>query len=403
MKSSRPRWFRLSMFGMLYFVQGSALAYFRNFQKPYLDGVGIDADAIGLLTSILLLPFILKIFIGMLSDRVSLFGMGHRKPYMLLGLVLAAIAFGAAGWGSPGVNYLLFAVLVVAGSFSVTLFDSTTDGYAIDTTPRDEQGAVQGTMVGGRAMGFIILSLLFGTLVQAQSYRIIFLIIAVTMLIPILWIVWVREPAERSIETQFDWCAFRALIAPRFLIFALYAIVYSIASFGADGLVTFHMSQTFDAPEVSLGTYGALRGVGAVIGALGGGLLVDRLGRRPSAYAAAIAIALGAALLGFAPSIGMLLILGVIWGLFWGFQETIFVALAMDISDVRIAASMFALMMAFSNVGTAIGEGIATGLTDNIGFAPVFFILAGISVLTLPVLWGLFRIAPDVASRSIET
>ena len=47
MMRSRSRWFRLSMFGVLYFVQGSALAYFRNFQKPYLDSLNIDADVIG--------------------------------------------------------------------------------------------------------------------------------------------------------------------------------------------------------------------------------------------------------------------------------------------------------------------------------------------------------------------
>ena len=92
MTSSHSRSFRLSMFGMLYVVQGAGLAYFRNFQKPYLDGLHIDPDVIGLLSSILLLPFILKIFIGMLSDRVNLAGLGHRRPYMALGLILAALS-----------------------------------------------------------------------------------------------------------------------------------------------------------------------------------------------------------------------------------------------------------------------------------------------------------------------
>lgn len=399
MTGSRSRWFRLSMFGLLYFVQGAALAYFRNFQKPYLDGLGIDADVIGLLTSILLLPFILKIFIGMLSDRVSLFRLGHRKPYMVLGLLLAALAFGAAGFVLPDTNFTLFAVLVVAGSFSVTLFDSTTDGLAIDVTPREEHGTVQGTMVGGRAAGFIILSLAFGALVQAQGYRVIFLIIAAIMLIPLLWVLRIREPAERVVEQQFQWSAFRALVKPRFLVFVAYAVFYSIVSFGVDGLVTYFMSSHFGAPETMIGNYGALRGLGAVIGAVGGGLLADRVGRRRSAYGAVFAISIGAALIGAAPSIGTLLALGVLWGIAWGFQETVFVALAMDLSDTRIAASMFALMMAFSNVGTAIGEGVATGLTDNIGFSPVFWILAAANVITLPILWGLFKVAPEVAGR----
>ncbi len=96
----------------------------------------------------------------------------------------------------------------------------------------------------------------------------------------------------------------------------------------------------------------------------------------------------------------MLLVMGVVWGIVWGFQETIFVSLAMDLSDHRIAASMFAIMMAISNIGTAIGEGVATGLTDNIGFAAVFIGLAVINVINVPILGRLFKIAPEINARS---
>ena len=70
----------------------------------------------------------------------------------------------------------------------------------------------------------------------------------------------------------------------------------------------------------------------------------------------------------------------------------------MSLCDSRIAASMFALMMAVSNVGTAIGEGVATGLTDNIGFSAVFLLLAAANVITLPILWALFRSRPDLGN-----
>jgi PAT family beta-lactamase induction signal transducer AmpG len=237
MSVSGSRRFRLTMFASLYFVQGAALAYFRNFHKPYLSGFGVDPDVIGLLSSILLVPFVLKIFIGMLSDRVNLAGMGHRKPYMLVGLLLAALAFGAAGYVLPDRFFLAFAALIVLGSFSVTLFDSTTDGLALDTTPRAEQGAVQGVMVGGRALGIIILSLVFGSLVPTQGFRVVFLIIAGIMLIPLAWVLRVREPAERDDSRRFHWAAFGALTQPRFLLFAAYAVFYSFVSFGIDGLV----------------------------------------------------------------------------------------------------------------------------------------------------------------------
>ncbi|MGC9350133.1 MAG: MFS transporter [Anaerolineae bacterium] len=392
------RRFRIAMFAALYVVQGIGLAYFRNFQKPYLDSLGVSPDAIGLLTLILQLPFVLKIFIGMVSDRVSLFGMGHRKPYIMLGLVMAAVAFALAGLAMPDVNFVLFGAIVTLGSFSVTLFDSTADGLAIDTTSREEQGLIQGVMVGGRAGAFILLSLLFGALVERAGYRLVFPIIGVSMLLPLIWVVGLREPPEREIDQRFDWSAFGALKAPRFLLFAAYAVVYSLGSFGVDGLVTYFMSEEFGATERAVGQYGALRGIGAVIGAIGGGFLLDRLVRRNSAYLAVIAISLSTVLIGIASGSGAVIGLGLVWGIAWAFQETVFFTLAMDIADARIAASMFAIMMGVSNLGAAVGDGLATALSDDLGFSLVFWSLAGINLLALPLLAWLFRKAPELAS-----
>jgi PAT family beta-lactamase induction signal transducer AmpG len=317
--------------------------------------------------------------------------------------LLAAASFGIVSLVLPDSNFGLFAALVVLGSFSVTVFDSTTDGLAIDTTPEADRGTVQGTMVGGRAAGFILLSLAFGALVQSQGYRVVFLVIAAIMLLPLLWVLRVREPEEREITRTFHWGAFKEIGKPAFLAFAAYAIVYSIASFGVDGLVTFFMSEHFSAAETAIGQYGAFRGVGAVLGALAGALLIDRLGRRRSAYAAILIISVGAVLIGAAASVSYLLVLGVIWGIAWAFQETVFFSLAMDLADTRIAASMFAIMMAVSNIGTAVGEGVATGLADNIAFSSIFWILAGINLLSLPLLWLLFKLAPKFAHRQSAT
>ncbi len=398
MKQNHSRSFRLSMFAALYVVQGVGLAYFSNFQKPYLDSLGISPNAIGALTFILQLPFILKIFIGMLSDRVNLLGMGHRKPYMLLGLILAAVAFGSATFALPDANFTLFAVLITLGSFSVTLFDSTTDGLAIDSTPREEQGLVQGVMVGGRAAAFIALSLVFGTLAQRTGYRVVFPIIGLSMLLPLIWVARVREPS-RDAATRFQWSAFKAFGQPRFLLFALYAVVYSIGSFGVDGLVTYFMRAHFGAAENVIGQYGALRGVGAIVGALAGGALIDRIGRKRSAYGGVILISIIAALIGAATGARGVLWMGLLWGAVWAFQETLFFALTMDIADARIAASMFAIMMGISNLGSAVADGLATALSDDLGFTAVFWLLALINLITLPVLWRLFKKAPEIANR----
>jgi predicted MFS family arabinose efflux permease len=90
------------------------------------------------------------------------------------------------------------------------------------------------------------------------------------------------------------------------------------------------------------------------------------------------------------------------WGIIWAFQETVFFALAMNLADTRIAASMFAIMMGISNLGAAVGDGTATALSDNLGFPGVFALLAGINLITIPVLVRLFRTHPELERPAVS-
>jgi PAT family beta-lactamase induction signal transducer AmpG len=385
-------WYYYGLFGLLYFVQGSALAYINNFQKPYLDSLDIKPGSIGLLTSILLMPFILKIFIGMLSDKVNLFRFGHRKPYILTGLILGTISFLAVSRVLPDRNFLFFSALIFMGSLSVALFDTCTDGYAIEITPRKNYGRVQSIMISGKAVGFIILSLIFGYLVQLSSYSAIFIIIGLLMMIPLVFGLFAAEPEQIRKDYQFEWNAFRLMIKPAFIVFALFAVFYSIVSFGVDGLVTFFMSNDLDAPEKSIGQYGALRGAGAILGALAGGISMDRWNYRATAFITVFIVSTGACLMGIASNISLVLSFAVIWGFAWGLQESVFFYLAMRLTDIRIAASMFAIMVALSNIGTAITNGVCTTICVTVGFQLIFFALAGFNSINLLLLLRYFKI-----------
>ena len=82
---------RYSMFGSLYFSQGTILSYFTALNAIYFLSKGLSMTNVGIFASIALIPFVLKIFLGMLSDRVNLLGLGHRKPYILLGLSVQVV------------------------------------------------------------------------------------------------------------------------------------------------------------------------------------------------------------------------------------------------------------------------------------------------------------------------
>ena len=393
--TDRSRSFRYVMFGMLYFVQGIIVAFTGNFAKPYLNTFNIDADLIGLLFTLLLVPFIFKIFYGMLSDRVNLFGRGHRLPYIVVALIISMAGIFLAGFINPGENYTLFLILILAASFAVALFDTTADALAVDITPLAEQGRVQSIMTSGRASGIIVMSLLIGWIASTLGYFWVFMIIALLMALPLFWVLQVQEPPHDITKPSFEWRAFGALLKPQYLIFAAYGILSWIAYQGIEGLVTFYMSDVLEAVETQIGTYGALKGIGTVVGALMTSWLIGKTSRRTTALIVAGLVSVGGLVFSFAGSITAVLTLALFWGIVLGLHWTTYMVLSMTRTDARIAGSMFAISMAVSNIGSAIGDGVATGLTDNIGFINVFRVLAALNIIVLPLLLVVFRLAPQ--------
>ena len=63
----------------------------------------------------------------------------------------------------------------------------------------------------------------------------------------------------------------------------------------------------------------------------------------------------------------------------------------MNLTDPRIAASMFAILMAVANVGTGIGLGASGALVDTIGYRLTFAIVAALNLFVLPLIPGVFR------------
>ena len=81
---------RYAMFAMLYFAQGAIMSFFTALNALYLQSFGLDMSKIGIIGTIAMIPFVLKIFLGMLSDKVNFLGLGHRKPYIIIGLIIQA-------------------------------------------------------------------------------------------------------------------------------------------------------------------------------------------------------------------------------------------------------------------------------------------------------------------------
>ena len=380
------RRYLFAMFAMLYFVQGVIQAYQLNFFKPHMDSEGIDADRLAIVASLALLPFIIKWIFGIISDRFNLFGRGHRVPYMQIGLVSTGLAFLLAYFIDPSESFGVLAAVVLMATFFMALFDTTADALAVDVVPPADHSRVQAFMTGGRAAGLVVVSLIFGLIADSIGYQAIFLAIAALMLIPLFMVRKVQEPVQRTPAHSFDRRAFRVMLQPRYFVFALFLILAWTFFQGIDGLVTFYMSNELDSSGSTIGLYGTLKGIGMVIGAVGLSYVMNRFGRRTAALTTVSLVTLGGLMFSALESETAIVSVAVLWGIAVGLQWTTYVTLSMGVTDTRIAGSMFAILQTMSNIGIGAGEGVATALSDNIGFDGVFRTFALANLLVIPLI-----------------
>jgi len=63
----------------------------------------------------------------------------------------------------------------------------------------------------------------------------------------------------------------------------------------------------------------------------------------------------------------------------------------MDLTDPRIAASMFAILMAVANIGIGVGFAVTGQMVDIIGYQWTFVGLGLLNLVALPLLPLIFR------------
>lgn len=376
-------------FALLYFAQGAVMAYFTALNSLYLLSFNLSMQQIGIIGAIAMIPFILKIFLGMISDRFNFFSLGYRKPYILIGLMVQCLCLILVPFINPGTQFWLFALFAFLTMTGMALYDTATDGLALDTTPLEEQGVIQGFMVGGRAAGVVIVSATIGLLADNASWHMAFWLLAVLSLAPMLLVTKMDEFNHKAGQ-NFEWKAFTAFNNRSILSLAGLGILYSFVIYGANQIVNPYLQKVFNISITSAGFLTTLWGIGVIIGGLLCGWLTKTFGQQRSVqFAVVMSLASILALaVAFNPILAWSMV--VIFGIAFGFYETVYFALCMQRTDPRIAASMYSILIAVANIGTGVSMAVVGGLVDSVGFSFTFIFLAASNLIAIPLIGAIF-------------
>ena len=392
---------RYAMFGSLYFSQGTILSYFTALNAIYFLSKGLSMTDVGIFASIALIPFVVKVFLGMLSDQVNLFGWGHRKPYILIGLFVQFVCLVVVPFIDPAQYYWGFVAIAFVLQMGMALYDTCTDGLALDTIPDDEQGTIQGFMVGGRALGVVITASLVGLLAENVSWAAVFWLLAGLTLIPIPLVLQAKE-AEKVGEREFDWQAFSAFRQKTIIALAAVGFVFFFVIAGANQIVNPFLEETYEISLTQAGLFTTIWGIGVVFGGMVGGTLIQRIGK-PLGTQISLAVSfISVLLLAFIPDYFWAWPLVVLFGIAYGTYQTVYFALAMNYTDARIAASMFSILMAVTNIAQGAGMAVSGILVDGPGYRWTFILLAFVNFIAVPLLPVVFTQSSKKVSISVN-
>jgi len=235
----------------------------------------------------------------------------------------------------------------------------------------------------------VLISATIGLIAQHASWPAAFYTLAVLTLLPLPLALRIVEP-ERSTERRFVWKAFSAFRRREVIALGALGALYSLIINAANQLVNPFMQSEYGISISTAGFFTTVWGVGVILGGLTGGRLADRAGQR-RAVLIALLLALASIL-----ALGLIFNAAVAWplvalfGLAFGFYETIYFAISMRATDPRIAASMFAILMAVANLGTGVGLALSGSIADALGYRVTFAIIAALNLLALPLLPAVF-------------
>ena len=394
----------LALFISLYAIQGIVISYFFNFNQEYMARAGVSPSAIGTARSLALLPLVLRFLGGPLSDRFNLFGLGHRRPFIVVGLVLQGLGLCGLAKVDPSANLAGFTVMAVLTVFGLALYDTATDGLILDSARAEDRPRLQGMLIAARFVAAMATSVGFGLWLKrtgngpGHGDGPIWACVGLS-LIPLTLQAWLREPPRQGAVESFQWQSLAVLIRPRSMVLLAFGTLYAVVAYAVEiNLSSFYKNLGFD--EGAVGLLGSARYVGRAVGALGLGLMSRRLARGWTLTIGVIGLAvstLAQAGVGGGWSAG-LAAFG--FGLANGWDDALFYVLAMEASDVRMPASTCALFMSVTNLSVLGGGLFAEGVAAFGGqYRPVYVVAATVALLALPLAIPLRR-PLDAPSKS---
>jgi len=320
-------------------------------------------------------------FWGALSDRIGGRGVAVGGGVLLgLGLVLASQA--QALWHF----YVTFGFLVgfAVGAFYAPLTSTTTKWFTA------RRGLAVALVSAGIGFGILLIAPLARALTSAWDWRVAMLVLgdlAWLVIVPVALLL--REPASEDRPapapgaTRHEYTTREVLAAPQFWAIALTHFACCAAHSGPIFHMVTHATDQGVAVMAAATVFG-ISGLASIAGRVGGGLLADRFGAKPTLIAG---LAIQAAMIFgylFARDLGAFVGLALVFGAAYGGVMPLYALVTREYFGEKVMGTAYGAVFLISTLGMGVGSFAGGAIYDRLGaYTWLFLGSAAIGVMAV--------------------
>jgi Na+/melibiose symporter-like transporter len=331
---------------------------------------------LGLLTlSGLLLAMAVQPISGAISDHSS-FRWGRRRPYILLGSIVALFLIPGIGLvGSYAAVFLIYCLLQVSANTAQGPYQA----FIPDLVPDERRGLASGVktlleIIGGMGLVYIIIYL--GNRFTGEGYSWIWLVLmilaALLLIAMLITIITVKEksgtvsPKPPLLPTLYQSYRIDVSKSPGFILFLVSRLLFVMALTTLQSFALYFFRDMVKVADPAAATIQLLAaaGIGMVVSVYPAGRLSDRIGRKPILISSGLIGAAGILMLLLGPSYGYIIIGGALQGIAVGTFMSSNWALATDL----VPKTEEARYLGLTNLATAGGAALARLIGIGIDF-----------------------------------
>jgi PAT family beta-lactamase induction signal transducer AmpG len=330
--------------------------------------------------------------------------LGRRRGWIIITQLALIVAISATGFFHPASMPVMIAFMAVAIAFFSASQDIVLDAYRTELLDPEERGAGSGVWILGYRIALIISGALALILSDYLSWRIVYLIMGLSMIVGCIAALLSPEPLTanpRSAAIEAPKNLYEAAVVPFVEFFKrpgsveilLFVVLYKVGDIAAAQMTTPYILKYVGFSRTELGAvYKGFGMLATIVGALAGGALMVK-------WRLKTALMTFGVLQGISTLIFILLVFTgrQIWALALvigtenfcsGMGTAAFTALLMGLCNRKFTATQYALLSSLMAVSRYV-TGAPTGyLADAVGWVLFFVICA---VLALPGLLLLMR------------